>query len=313
MLTNLNRLLTTIDDELTPAIVALNSFLAKVFGETNALPATTHAEIAGSLLGAIIPGAGLAAGAPGIWSWVKKKIWGGTSIPASGGASGGTDVTRPLGKGAPSDNSNAYGVPGAVMNYGGTGAVGAPGTNLVQLTDQQGHTYTVNKAASTNFQGFLKELEGTGYKVTSLGGYSMRAKAGGGGGLSEHAYGLAIDINPGANPFRGNHTDLPKNIHDMAARYGLVWGGDWTDPKDPMHFQWGGPNAGTELALHRAHQAMAGTTNNNSSDNDHHNTTVGDVHVHVKPGATPYMISGAVSASLHDSLQAAQANNGLTP
>jgi hypothetical protein len=30
------------------------------------------------------------------------------------------------------------------------------------------------------------------------------------------------------------------NVHDMAAKWGLVWGGDWKSGPDPMHFQWGG-------------------------------------------------------------------------
>ena|GEM_PF-3513230 len=326
MLINLNRLLTTIDTELTPAIVGLNNWLAGSYSDINTLmdPNSTHQQkmdVYGEMLGSAEWAKRMQNNPASNRSW---KSWiplgpdwwrelfhpGSTgSKSAPGGAPGAVGPQSALG----GETSSGNGVPGAVMNYGGTGAVGAPGTNLVRLTDPQGHTYTVNKAASSNFQGFLKELEGTGYTVTSLGGYNMRDKAGGGRGLSEHAYGLAVDINPGANPFRGNHTDLPKNIHDIAAKYGLVWGGDWNDPKDPMHFQWGGPNAGTELARHRANQAVAGTTNNNSVDNDHHNTNVGDIHVHVKPDATPYMIGGAVSGSIHDSLNAAQANNGLTP
>src|SRR6185312_13762636 len=62
----------------------------------------------------------------------------------------------------------------------------------------------------------------------------------GGSQRSEHAYGLAIDINPAQNPFGSSKTDMPKDIHALAAKYGLIWGGDWKSKPDPMHFQWGG-------------------------------------------------------------------------
>ncbi|HZL37199.1 MAG TPA: M15 family metallopeptidase [Tepidisphaeraceae bacterium] len=135
----------------------------------------------------------------------------------------------------------AYGVRGAVMNFGMNGGVGAPGTNLVQISTPSGKKFTVNAAAAPAFAGFVADLEKSGYGINSIGGYNDRNKLV--GGLSEHAYGLAVDINPGANPYdpSGNvKTNLPKNIHDMAAKYGLIWGGDWKSPADPMHFQWGG-------------------------------------------------------------------------
>lgn len=138
------------------------------------------------------------------------------------------------------DGAGAYGVPGATMNYGGTGAVGAPGENLTQIKTPSGRSVTVNKAASEAFQGFLKELEGTGYKIGDIGGYSKR-KMRGGSAWSEHAFGTAIDINAAKNAMGGSRTDMPKNIKEMAAKYGLVWGGDWKGKSyDPMHFQWGG-------------------------------------------------------------------------
>jgi hypothetical protein len=37
-------------------------------------------------------------------------------------------------------------------------------------------------------------------------------------------------------------TNLPKNVSEMAAKHGLIWGdGDWS-PRwhDPMHFEWTG-------------------------------------------------------------------------
>jgi hypothetical protein len=54
-------------------------------------------------------------------------------------------------------------------------------------------------------------------------------------------YGNAIDINPARNPYsRKFITDMPANVSDMAAKYGLSWGGDWKSIKDTMHFEWMG-------------------------------------------------------------------------
>jgi hypothetical protein len=170
--------------------------------------------------------------------------------------------TAPVAPGVPSDGSvlvpgaagrphgggmnapgGAYGVPGAVMNYADTSkAIGAPGQNQTQIKTPSGKSVTVNKAAAEAFQGFLGELEGTGYKINSIGGFAgADRKKRGQSSLSEHAYGNAIDINPGKNAMGGKGTDMPANVKEIAAKYGLVWGGDWSGGSyDPMHFQWGG-------------------------------------------------------------------------
>jgi hypothetical protein len=65
--------------------------------------------------------------------------------------------------------------------------------------------------------------------------------------MSEHAYGNAIDINPGQNPGHSSQTNLPANISDIAARHGLTWGGDWRPgSRDNMHFEWTGVGRGSE-------------------------------------------------------------------
>lgn len=123
---------------------------------------------------------------------------------------------------------------------GSGGKWGAPGQNLTTVTLNSGKKVTVNAAAAESFRGFLNELEASGYKIDSLGGYSHRFKRGG-RSWSEHAFGNAIDINPARNPMTKKLiTDLPNNISDMAAKYGLSWGGDWKGVKDAMHFEWTG-------------------------------------------------------------------------
>ncbi len=74
---------------------------------------------------------------------------------------------------------------------------------------------------------------------------------------SNHAYGLAIDINPKINPYVYAHKVLPSNGTEYANRnqdipgmitadsevckifkkLGWTWGGDWDQPKDYQHFE----------------------------------------------------------------------------
>lgn len=137
------------------------------------------------------------------------------------------------------------------INYGRTGALGDPNEpgweakNLTNIRAPSGASFRVNKAAAADFQGFLTDLEATGYKINPAesGGHAHRQITGG-EGLSEHAYGAAIDINSSANPFSAageKVTDLPPNIAELAAKHNLEWGGNWTSPVDTMHFQWRGP------------------------------------------------------------------------
>ena len=79
------------------------------------------------------------------------------------------------------------------------------------------------------------------------------------GSWSNHAYGLAVDINPSENPYIGcGMTRDPKRLtftNRKNVRPGMVtpavvaafraigwgWGGSWSgDTKDYMHFSWNG-------------------------------------------------------------------------
>lgn len=112
--------------------------------------------------------------------------------------------------------------------------------NITTITTKSGKSIQVHKDAAPSFAGFLNELEQSGYQINSVGGYNLRNKRGG-RSLSEHAFGNAIDINPSKNPMgKGFVTDMPSNISDLAAKYGLSWGGDWKSVKDTMHFEWTG-------------------------------------------------------------------------
>ena len=85
------------------------------------------------------------------------------------------------------------------------------------------------------------ELNGTLNRsdFRSRGGcYNAREIRGGdkGGAISRHAWGVAIDINPSANPYGGRvtmHPEIVRIFHEL----GFAWGGGWTF-KDGAHFEW---------------------------------------------------------------------------
>jgi muramidase (phage lysozyme) len=117
--------------------------------------------------------------------------------------------------------------------------------NLVSIKTPSGQGLQVHKEAASAFSGFLADLEATGYVIKKVGGYNYRTKNGGAEGLSEHAFGNAIDINwfEDGNGFSQELvTNLPANVSQMAAKWGLSWGGDWKGKKDAMHFEWTGVN-----------------------------------------------------------------------
>lgn len=122
------------------------------------------------------------------------------------------------------------------------------GSGLTSLKTNSGKSYQVASQYADRFKGFVDELESSGYKINSIGGYADRNIAGT-NTKSWHSKGMAIDINPDANPvtYRGQpgagKTNLPQNVGEMAAKYGLGWGGNWKNKLDTMHFSFG-PNEG---------------------------------------------------------------------
>ena len=93
--------------------------------------------------------------------------------------------------------------------------------------DNQLFHLTTERGTKKYFKPFLNALAAEGYDVDSLGTYANR-NARGSNRLSEHAYGRAMDINPGSNPMGSSlQTDLPANIEKLAALYHLIWGGTW--------------------------------------------------------------------------------------
>lgn len=108
---------------------------------------------------------------------------------------------------------------------------------LTTIKLPSGARFTVASKVAPQFQAFLTELEGSGYKINpeKSGGYNDR-NIRGSEKKSQHAFGNAIDLNWDINPQGQGKHDLPQNINDIAAKHGIVWGGKFSNP-DPMHFE----------------------------------------------------------------------------
>jgi hypothetical protein len=123
------------------------------------------------------------------------------------------------------------------------GQFGAPGTNLTKITTAGGHSLTVNRESAPYFKGFLEELEKGGAPIhqSALGGYNFRNKVGA-SGLSQHAYGNAIDVNQlGRNVTTGDFAKWVQSHRDefnAAERKWHMYGGERFN--DFGHFEWGG-------------------------------------------------------------------------
>lgn len=107
----------------------------------------------------------------------------------------------------------------------------------------------VHKGLAQKIKSCMEELDKNGFNVNQIGGYQWRCVNNGTGTttLSYHAYGCAIDINPGVNPFI--HGGKPQSSGDSATnirtwnsiavrvlnKYGFGWGGKYGDY---MHFSY---------------------------------------------------------------------------
>lgn len=150
--------------------------------------------------------------------------------------------------------------PGA--EWGDPRAPGFESRYLTTVKSPGGVDFRVHKASAPAFQGFLADLEHSGYRISSVdsGGWNIRNIAGT-DTLSQHGMGNAIDINAGKNPVtkpgEPMQTNLPANIGELADKWHLVWGGNWHSKKDPMHFEWNGvplegENAPAQMAANPA-------------------------------------------------------------
>jgi hypothetical protein len=106
----------------------------------------------------------------------------------------------------------------------------------------------LHKAVGKKFAiAFEEACRASGYYPKSVQTYvprRMRGMGRGGSGtkrpLSNHTFGLAIDLNPSRNPAKSTQGEIrkyPKFIAIMK-RHGFIWGGDWKNYVDDMHFEY---------------------------------------------------------------------------
>lgn len=141
--------------------------------------------------------------------------------------------------------------------------------NIVTIhTD--GLSFQVNAAIATQMAGLIHDLVLAGYHPRSVQGYNNRDITAG-SGKSNHAYGAAIDIDPGDNQrygsAKGGAHKLPDELaRTLATKWGMYWGGDYKNSKDYMHFEAlgaprtpGSPPGGTQPVITAAAKAAGAT------------------------------------------------------
>jgi hypothetical protein len=115
----------------------------------------------------------------------------------------------------------------------------AAGIPLTYVKSSSGKRAEVAVPLAKRFQGFISDLESTGYKIKEMGGFRPDGpppgNADGKGPMYAHPYGAAIDINWTKNPaFVGKRLgDFPPNTGQIASKHGLGWGSKFDDA---MHF-----------------------------------------------------------------------------
>jgi hypothetical protein len=98
---------------------------------------------------------------------------------------------------------------------------------------------TCNKHMMPQFKAALREIVETGladeiHPEQYAGCYYPRFIAGS-NKLSNHSFGLAVDLNVPGNQ-RGTVGEIHRGVVDIFKRWGFAWGGDW-NYTDPMHFE----------------------------------------------------------------------------
>lgn len=162
-------------------------------------------------------------------------------------------------------------------------------SNTQPVAGLKAGTLRTHVGAEALFEGFLDEVSANGYRIRDASGYSFRCTDGSGGwscpsgdptDLSNHAWGLAIDINASTNPIRSYasingqtacmtpiQTDMPQWVIQTAEKWGLYWGGyGWNSgcpstatqrsvvSRDAPHFEFRGtPQQAAAIAAFNLH------------------------------------------------------------
>ena len=184
----------------------------------------------------------------------------------------------------PFPGENGGGFPGTGWHFTGSSYNGSPAlaeweagfvSNKTQVGNVRPGQISSQPDALPLYMGFFAEIQARGYVLTNgSGAYSFRCTASTRkdcrgltrDSLSNHAYGLAADINVSQNPMQTNYgingasacqtpirTDMPQWVVQVAEKWGLYWGGyGWSGgcsspeefktsaSRDPMHFEFDG-------------------------------------------------------------------------
>lgn len=114
--------------------------------------------------------------------------------------------------------------------------------NLVSISFL-GRTVNLHRAMVPIIQKAEAEIksdpEASRYVVRDLGGFDWRTKRGG-SSLSNHALGIAMDINADQNmgSFWNGGRDMPDSFVNIMKKNGFIWWWNWKSPYDPMHFEY---------------------------------------------------------------------------
>lgn len=79
------------------------------------------------------------------------------------------------------------------------------------------------------------------FKLDEFGGTYNYRLIRGSSALSNHAFGIAIDIAPSVNPLGVKKGKMPQFAVDAFKKQGARWGGDYKGRKDWMHFEFVSP------------------------------------------------------------------------
>lgn len=135
-----------------------------------------------------------------------------------------------------------WGQPG--RTHGDAASVEYGRLHITKITTDDGSTFQVRKEVAPILLGFLNEIIARGYRIKGQvlddWGWYVRPIAGS-STLSNHSWGLAVDVNALTNPQgRVLRTDMPAFVPEAAKRWGLRWGGTYASRPDSMHFEWVG-------------------------------------------------------------------------
>lgn len=135
----------------------------------------------------------------------------------------------------------------------GWGDPGQPGTASATMyrkahivtIDVGGIRLSVRREVAPLFAGFIMQIVKGGYDLTRVAddwGYASRYIRGYEAQkiLSNHAWGLAIDLNAQDHPLGQRNTGVPRFVVEAAYDHGLFWGGDYKNRPDEMHFEFTG-------------------------------------------------------------------------